>query len=251
MKSLQKVGGIAAIIAAATYLFAIGLAGSLLKPMTDPGLGFQGYMAFLSANTTLVFLWHFCMYLVNGCCLVVLVLALFERLKDASPVLARIASIFGLTWTAFVFLSGLIVNYGLGTLIALYGKNQVQAEALRNALDAVTMGIDSSDRFLGCLWVGLSSLAAFKCRAFPRAVTIFGLVISAAGLIGTAMPSLVSISYIFGIGAILWWAAVGIHMLAASAGGKRLPRAPKSGILRTDPVRRRRASPYENPVAAD
>ena len=40
MKSLQKVGGIAALIAAATYLFAMGLAVSVLKPMTDTSLGF-------------------------------------------------------------------------------------------------------------------------------------------------------------------------------------------------------------------
>jgi hypothetical protein len=213
MKSLQKLGGIAAIVAAATYLFAMGLAVSVLKPMTDPGLGFQDYMAFLMANKPLVLIWHFSMYLINGCCLVVLVLAIRERLKNSSPILARIASTFGLIWTTFVFLSGFIMNYGMEALITLYGKSPAQAEALRNALDAITIGIDSSDKFLGCLWVGLASLAAFKGKAFPKIFNIFGVVISAAGLIGTTMPSLVSLSYLFGIGAIVWWLAVGTHML--------------------------------------
>jgi hypothetical protein len=246
MKSLQKAGGAAGIVAAATYVFAMGLAVSLLKPMTDPGLGFQEYMAFLMANKPLVFVWHFSMYLVNGCCLVVLVLAVFERLKGTSPRLATIASTLGLNWTALVFLSGFIVNYGTEALIALYGKNQAQAEALRNTLDTVTIGIDSSDKFLGCLWVGLASLAAFKPRVFPRILGVFGMVISAVGLIGTTIPSLVSISYVFGMGAILWWAAVGIHMLS-----RQLPGEPKSGILRKESVRWRRAWPREDTVAAD
>jgi hypothetical protein len=213
MKNLQRAGGVSAIIAAATYLFAMALAVTLLKPMADPTLGFQEYMSFLIANKPLAFLWHFSMYLVNGVCLTVLVLALYERLKNSSPSLAKIASALGLIWTAFVFLSGMIVNYGTESLVALYGKNQAQAESLRNALDTMTLGIDSSDRFLGCLWVGLVSLAAFKNKAFPRTFNVFGLAISAAGLIGTMVPALVSISYVFGIGAIVWWLAVGIHLL--------------------------------------
>ena len=213
MKNLQKAGGVSAIIAAATYLLAMGLVVSMLKPMADSTLGFQEYMAFLIANKLLVFLWHFSMYLINGFCLTVLVLALYERLKNSSPRLAKIGSAFGLIWTAFVFLSGMIVNYGNESLIALYGRNQGQAEALKNALDTITMGIDSSDKYLGCLWVGLVSLAAFKNKVFPKTFNVFGLAISAAGLIGTMIPALVSVSYVFGIGAIVWWLAVGIYML--------------------------------------
>ena len=213
MKSLQKAGGIAALTAAATYLFAMGLVVTKLSPMADPGLGFQEYMAFLTAHKSLVFVWHFAMYLVNGACLVVLVTAIQDRLKEASPNLARISATFGYIWTALVFLSGFITNYGNEALIALYGKNQTLAEALKIALETVAIGIDSSDKFLGCLWVGLVSLAALRNKAFPKAFNIFGLAISAAGLIGTTLPSLVAVSYLFGVGAIVWWLAVGIYML--------------------------------------
>jgi hypothetical protein len=213
MKNLQKAGGISAIIAAATYLFALGLVASVLKPMADSTLGFQDYMAFLMANRLLVFLWHFSMYLINGLCLTVLVLALYERLNGSSPRLAKIGSALGFIWTAFVFLSGLITIYGIESLIALYGRNPGQAESLRNALDTICLAIDSSDKYLGCLWVGLLSLAAFRNKAFPGAVNIFGLVISAAGLIGTMIPALAFVSYAFGVGAIIWWLAAGIHML--------------------------------------
>jgi len=213
MHNLQKAGGITALVAAGTYLFAMGLLVSLLGPMADSSLGFQEHMAFLTAHKSLVFVWHSVMYFVNGICLVVLVPALYERLKPGSPRLALIASIFGFIWTAFVFLSGVITNYGIEALSTLYGKNQAQAETLKIALDVVTLGIDSSDRLLGSLWVGLASLAAFKGKAFPRILNVFGLLIGAAGLVGTAIPALVSIAYLFGVGAIFWWAAVGIRML--------------------------------------
>ncbi len=213
MRNLQKAGGIAALVAAGTYLFALGLAAIVLGPMADPGLAYRDYMSFLGTHKSLVFVWHAVMYLVNGICLVVLVPALYERLKPAAPRLARIAASFGFLWTGFVFLSGVITNQGTEALLALHGRDPAAAEALKTALDTVTLGIDSSDRLLGSLWVGLSSLAAVKGEAFPRPLAIFGMLIGAAGLVGTAIPAAVAVAYAFGVGAIFWWAGVGIRML--------------------------------------
>jgi Domain of unknown function (DUF4386) len=213
MKNLQKAGGISALIAAATYLFAMALAVSLLMPMLDSSLEFQEFMTFLVANKLLVFVWHFAMYFINGICLTILALALYEQLKDDSPRLAKIATVFGLFWTSFVFLSGLIINYGIEAVINLYQQNQTNAENLWLAINIITIGIDSSDKLLACLWIGLVSLAAYKSRALPRAVNIFGLAISLVGLIGTVIPALASVSYIFGVAAIVWWLWIGIVML--------------------------------------
>ena len=159
MKNLQKAGGIAALTAAGTYLFAMGLVVSLLGPMADPDLGFPEYMAFLEAHKTLVFLWHSVMYFVNGICLAVLVPALYERLKPASPRLALVASIFGLLWTAFVFLSGVITNHGTEALLALHGINNATLLewSLRpgGCLDAARQ-LQREGR---CRWVGFSTHA--------------------------------------------------------------------------------------------
>ncbi len=213
MKKLQKAGGISALIAAATYVFAMALVATLLTPMLDSNLGFQEFMKFLIANKLLAFLWHFSMYFINGVCLTVLTLALYERIKDDSPNLAKIATIFGLFWTAFVFLSGLITIHGTQVLIDLYEKNQANAANLKLMIDTATTGIDNSDKLLGCLWIGLVSLSGYNSKTFPRAVNVFGLVISLAGLIGTFIPALVFVSYIFGVGAIVWWLCIGIVML--------------------------------------
>ena len=83
--NLQKAGGISAVVAAATYLFAMVLVFTILSPMADARLSFEQYIEFNTANKTLIFIWHFAMYLINGVCLVILSLALYERLKPDAP----------------------------------------------------------------------------------------------------------------------------------------------------------------------
>lgn len=217
MKTQLKAGGISAIIAAVTYIFAIGLAGTVLSPMTNLSLGFKEYMTFLTANQTLIFIWHFAMYIINGICLVFLALTLYDRLKDGAPMLARAATVFGFLWIALVFASGLITNYGTSALVSLYAVDPARAESLKLALETITLGIDSSDKLLGCLWVGLSSLAAFKTHTLPRAAAVLGMLISVMGLLGSTVPALIAISYAFGVGVIVWWLWVGITLLRRPA----------------------------------
>jgi hypothetical protein len=211
--NLQKAGGISALVASATYLFAMALVFTILSPMADSSLSFEQYVAFNAANKTLIFIWHFAMYLINGVCLVILALAFYERMKPEAPTLMKIATVLGLIWTAFVFLSGFVILYGTETVINLNGKNPVQAETLQKTIETITLGIDTSDKFLGCLWVGLVSIAAFKTGTFPKLLNIFGILISLLGLIGTVIPQLSNISYAFGVGAIIWWLGLGVFML--------------------------------------
>ena len=103
MKNLQKMGGIAALIDAATYLVSMGLLFTLLAPMANTDLDFGQFMAFFIDNQTIVFIWHLIMYMVNGVFLVILALALYERLKAGSPAMAQTATVFGLIWAVLVF----------------------------------------------------------------------------------------------------------------------------------------------------
>ena len=217
MKNLQKIGGVSALIDAATYLVSLGLVFTLLAPMANTELDFGQFMAFFIENQTIVFIWHLTMYMVNGVFLVILALALHERLKANSPALAQTATVFGLIWAALVFTSGLITNHGLNVVVDLYGKDPAQAATVKLILDTVTMGIDSSDRFLGCLWVLLVSWAALRAEGLPKALNYFGLVIGVAGLISTAAPALNELGFAFGLGIIVWWIWLGIVMLRKSS----------------------------------
>lgn len=216
MKTLQKMGGIAALIDAATYLVSLGLFFTLLAPMANTDLDFGQFMAFFIQNQTIVFIWHLTMYMVNGVFLVILALALYERLKASSPAMAQTATVFGLFWAALVFTSGLITNHGLNVVVDLYGKDPARAATVKLLMDTVTLGIDSSDRFLGCLWVLLISWAALRAEGLPKALNYLGMVLGVAGLISTAAPVLKELGVAFGLGIIIWWIWLGIVMLRRS-----------------------------------
>jgi Domain of unknown function (DUF4386) len=210
---LQIAGGVSALIASATYLFAMVFVFTTLAPMADPTLSFEKYLDFLKANHRLVFVWHFSMYLINGVCLVVLSLALYERIKSQAPIIIKMATVLGIIWASFVFLSGLLTIHGTEAFISLNDNDPAQAQTLKKTIETITMSIDYSDRFLGCLWVGLVSFAGFKTGALPKALNIFGITIGTLGLVGTAITSLTAIGYAFGMGVMVWWFFLGVFML--------------------------------------
>lgn len=247
MRNLQKSGGWAALVSAASYVFAIGLYMTAMAPMADPSLGIGEYFAFYGEHRAIVFVWTYSMYILHGASLIVLVLALRERLKEASPRLSLAAAGIGFTWAGLVLLSGFINLWGAEALADLYPKNPGLAETLKEAIAMVTLGIDSSDKCLGALWIGLSSLAALmalRAKAAPKALpgavqstavqptaaqstavqptAALPKVLAAAGLIlgaavfalGLALPANdPSASFAFGIGTIFWWLFLGLHML--------------------------------------
>ena len=216
MKNLQRIGGVAALIDAATYLVAIGLFLTLLAPMGNTELDFGQFMAFFMDNQIIVFIWDLLSYMVNGVFLVILALALYDRLKAGSPAMAQVATVLGLIWAVMVFASGFITIYGYEVIANLYGKDPAQAATLKLVLDTVTLGLDHSDRFLGCLWVLLVSWAALRSGALPKALNYLGMVIGMPGIISTLFPAFNELGIAFGLGIIVWWIWLGIVMLRSN-----------------------------------
>lgn len=223
MKTLQKVGGISALVCAATYILAMGLLTTVLTPMADSSLSFDPFIAFFLPNQTLIFIWHFAMYLVNGAFLTLLILALTERLKSDTPTLARVAACFGLLWTGLVFASGFITLYGWETIGRLAATDPAQASLLRLVVDTVTGGIDHSDRFLGCLWVLLTSWAALRSGQLVKPLNFLGVAIGTAGIVSSVAPAMNALGYAFGLGVIVWWIWLGIVLLQSSRSTSHQP----------------------------
>ncbi len=94
MKDLQKMGGVAALYEATAYLmgfvfyvFVVNYSG-VVEPAQK--------VALLVDNQVRLYLLTLFAYVVFGVFLVVLALALFERLKSGSPAMMQIATAFGL-----------------------------------------------------------------------------------------------------------------------------------------------------------
>ncbi len=123
MNDLQKMGGVAALIEAATFVVGIALALTILAPYATGNLDPGQTVAFLADNGAILYVWNLTIYVLFGVFLVVLVLALYERLKAGSPAMAQTASAFGLIWAGLVIASGMIFSIGLGTVVDLYGED--------------------------------------------------------------------------------------------------------------------------------
>lgn len=225
MNDLQKMGGVAALIEAATYVVGLGLALTLLAPVLDADP--DRYVAFLADNLTLMYIWHLIIYVVNGVFLVILALALYERLKAGSPALVQTATAFGLIWAALVIASGMLIINDQGVVADLYDIDPAQAATVWLALSAVEEGLGGAIELPGGIWILLVSWAALRAGGLIRTLNYLGVVIGVAGIL-TVVPALDVLGAVFGLGFIVWFAWVGIVMLRSRPGAAYVKRPGQS-----------------------
>lgn len=214
MKSLQRTGGIAAYVAAATFVFGLAMFVTLLIDYTTAADSSEA-VEFLVDNRFALHVWNTTITIVFGIALVPLVLALRDRLGDAGP-LVRIASVFGFLWTGVIIAAGMVANIGYGVVADLFETNPDTARTVWSALDAVQNGLGGGNEVIGGVWVLLLSVAALGLRAFPRWLNYLGLAMGVAGLL-TVVPVLEDVGAVFGIGLIVWFVVVGRDLQRSSA----------------------------------
>jgi hypothetical protein len=218
MKNLQKIGGIAALIGAATNLFALVTLITLLAPKgyssDDPGQT----VAFLADNQASMRVWYLIMYLVFGVSLTFLSLALYNRLKAGSPALAQAVTTFGLIYAVLVIVVGTLEISNLSIVVKLYGVNPSQAATVWLTLNSVVKGLGGGggETIVNALWILLLSWVALRARELPRVLNYFGLVIGVAGILTVLLTSLLLMAVVYGLGLIIWLSWLGIVMLRKS-----------------------------------
>ncbi len=211
MNNLQKSGGIAALLHAAAYIVGMVLGFTLIFPLLDAAP--DQYLKFLSENQGIVYVWNLISYWGSAITLVIMVLALYERLKDHSPALAQIAAAFGLIWAGLIIASGNLMLHNPGVVTELYGKDPAQAITAWTVLRSVENGITSSNELVGSLWVLLLSVAALRTGQLNRALNYLGVMLGVAGSL-TLIPALFdSMVMVFGPGIIVWSIWVGVVLL--------------------------------------
>jgi hypothetical protein len=208
MKNLQKMGGIAALYAGVAFI--VGMLGFLLVVgwPDDP----VQQVAVLVNNQVSLHILYVIVYQVWAVFLVVLTLALYERLKADSPAVMQTATAIGIIWATVVIASGMIFNIGMDNVVDLYGEDPAQATTVWLVIESVSDAIGGGNEILGGLWVLLISWAALQSRGLPRALNYLGIVIGAAGIL-SALPGLGDVGLIFGLVQIVWFTWVGIVML--------------------------------------
>ncbi len=210
MNNLQKMGGIAALIAATAYI--VGIVMFLI--VLDPGgsLNAVESVAFLVEKETIVYIAMLFIYVVSGFILVVLVQALHERLKHSSPAMMQTAAVFGYIWAGILIAGGMIYLIGLGTVVELYNKDPAQAASTWLVVGIVFEGVGGGIESVGGLWTLLISLAALRARDFPKLLNYLGVIVGVAGIF-TIIPALEDLTVVFGLGQIPWFIWIGSILL--------------------------------------
>lgn len=212
MKNIQTLGGVSALLESFIYVLAFIFFGVFYSFPVDVNSVQQ--FAFLAENKTILSVVNFIMYVLFGIFLVVLVLALYERLKASSPILSQIASVFGIIWVGLVIASGMIANIGLASVLELSVTDPERAMTVWHTINAIVEGLGGGNEVVGGLWVFLISLAALKTDKLSKLLSYFGLFVGSVGIL-TIYPAQV-LTEIFGVSQIVWFNWIGLRLLKNS-----------------------------------
>ena len=211
MKTLQKSGGLAALYLAVAYLIGLVLFIVVLDypSITDPAQK----VALLVAKPLVIFATNLLMYVFFGVFLVVLSLALYDRLKTAAPTLMQAATAMGIIWAGSLIAGGMVSNAGIDPTVALYATDPAQAALSWQGIETVAAGLGNGNgEILGGLFTLLVSLAALRGGKLPRGLNILGLLVGAVGIV-SILPGLTSLVSVFGLSQMVWYVWLGIVLL--------------------------------------
>ena len=214
MKTLQKSGGITALYMAISHLIGFIIFIVILDYLniTDPAQK----LALNIEKQAVVFSTNLIMYVFFGFALIILSLALYDRLKSGAPALMQVATAIGIIWAGSLIASGMAANAGLATIVALYAKDPTQAALTFQAIEAITNGLGNANgEILGGPLTLLVSLAAMRTGGLPKGLNILGVLVGAVGII-TIIPALNALVAVFGLGQIIWFVWLGIAMLRSN-----------------------------------
>ena len=203
MNNLQKMGGIAALYMATAYLVGIILFLFVLDypNIVDPAQK----VAILVDRQMVIYSTNLMMYVIFGVFLIVMVLALYERLKVGAPAMMQVATVIGIIWAGSLIASGMVANAGIAPVIALYDKDPAQAALTWLEFETVASGLGNGNgEILGGLMTLLISLSAWQTGGLPRSLNYLGVVVGLVGIIST-IPGLSGLTGMFGMSQIVWF----------------------------------------------
>jgi hypothetical protein len=224
MSDSQKLGGVAALVIAVTWLVGFAVFLGVLAPAGyfDEGVDAVEKVRILVDNQVVASISYLIPFVVFGIFLVILALALQDRLRAGASAMAQIATVFGFIWAGLVIASGMVANVGIARVADLFRSDPVQAGSAWLAIEAVQLGLGGGNEIVGGVWVLLVGWAALRAGELPRALNYLGVVIGVSGILTVVPVSRVlgaveMLGLVFGLGFIVWFVWLGIIMLRNGA----------------------------------
>ncbi len=182
--------------------------------MTDPAQK----VALLVEKQMVIFSTNLLMYVFFGVALIVLSLALYDRLRSGARAITQVASAIGMVWAGSLIASGMVSNAGMAPVVALYATDPAQAALSWQGIESVASGLGNGNgEILGGLMTLLVSLAGLQAGCFPKGLNILGFLVGAVGLI-SIFPGLTVLTGFFGMSQIIWFVWLGMVLLRSVPG---------------------------------
>lgn len=215
MKTLQKFGGISALYMAVSHLIGIVIFLVVLDYLSITDTAQK--VALNIEKQSVIFSTNLLMYVFFGFALIVLSLALYDRMKPDASGLVQVGTAIGIIWAGSLVASGMVANAGLATVLKLHAKDPAQAVLIFQGIEVVANGLGNANgEILGGTWTLLISLASLQTHGFPKTLNILGLLVGTIGVI-TIIPALTDFTGLFGIGQIIWFIGLGIVLLRSNS----------------------------------
>lgn len=211
MKTLNKFGGYAAFYLAAAYITGITIFMVVLDYLNITNIDQK--LSLLVEKQAMFYSTNLLMYVFFGVFLVVLTLALHERLNPSAPALTKIATTMGLIWAGSLIASGMISNAGIAPVVSLYATDPEQAALTLITIPIATNGIGNGNgEILGGVWTLIISLVGLSTGKLPKALNLLGIFIGSVGIV-SVFPGLSDLTGVYGITQIVWFIGLGVTLL--------------------------------------
>ena len=212
---LQRAGGIAGFVTAATYIVGFGLIGVYLAPrgFLDAQGSPEDSLAFLLDHQVMLYSWYLVLYLVGGLALVSLVLGVHSRLRTGAAGLSQTASVVGHLWAGLLLASGLIALVGQRAVVELAATDSVMAASTWSLVSVVQEALGGGIEIVGAAWILLVSLAGIRSHLIGNGLGGLGIGIAVAGAWTLLPPAVTYAAPLFGLGLIVWFIWTGITLL--------------------------------------
>ncbi|HEY5845922.1 MAG TPA: hypothetical protein VIT42_03925 [Microlunatus sp.] len=212
---MQRAGGLAGFVIAATYLIGMGLMAAYLVPrgfldgQASPG----DSLAFLLDHQVMLYVWYFVLYLVGGIALVSLVLGVDHRLRPAAAGLSQTAAVIGQIWAGLLLASGLVALVGQRAVVDLAVTDPAMAASTWSSISVIQTALGGGIEIVGAAWILLVSLAGIRSHVIGYGLGGLGLGIAVAGTWTLVPPAVPYAAPLFGLGLIVWFIWMGITLL--------------------------------------
>jgi len=152
------------------------------------------------------------LYVLFGCLVPVVAVALYERLSPGANHLMKLATGFAFIWSALLIGSGLVYRTGLVAVANLFPNDPSAAVQLMRTIDTIHEGLGCMIEIPGGLWILLTGLAIRRTGIFPRPCGTMGMVVGTAGLLTVIPTFFVPAVAAYALLSILWFSRMGYLM---------------------------------------